>query len=62
MVFLSAGAQAALELLLQQLVAVQSELLECNGGLGEPFSLRRHLLPQPKLQPQPNGAAPMEHD
>ena len=63
--------QAALERLLQQLVAVHEEWLEANGGLGEPFRLNRHLLPPPppppqqpgkRVQPpqQANGATPME--
>jgi hypothetical protein len=66
--------QAALERLLQQLVAVHEEWLEANGGLGEPFRLSRHLLPPPPpsaQQPpkraqhppqQANGATPMERD
>jgi hypothetical protein len=37
--------QAALERLLQQLVAVQNEWLKANGGFGEPFKLQHHLLP-----------------
>ena len=63
--------QAALERLLQQLVAVQDEWLEANGGLGEPFRLQRHLLPPaapkkaaagPHGGAHHNGAAPMDRD
>ena len=44
--------QAALERILQQLVAVQNEWLKANGGFGEPFKLQHHLLP-----PSPGKAA-----
>ena len=65
--------QAALERLLQQLVAVQNEWLRANGGLGEPFKLEHHLLPpspgkaahSAHSAQHPNGnspPAPMEHD
>lgn len=40
-------AQAVLERLLQQLVATRAEALAANGGVGQPFLLRQHLLPPP---------------
>ncbi|KAK9826873.1 hypothetical protein WJX81_006034 [Elliptochloris bilobata] len=39
--------QAVLERLLQQLVAARTEALAANGGSGQPFLLRHHLLPPP---------------
>lgn len=36
-----------LERLLQQLVATRAEALAANGGSGQPFLLRQHLLPPP---------------
>ena len=41
------SAQAVLERLLQQLVATRAEALAANGGSGQPFLLRQHLLPPP---------------
>lgn len=35
--------QSALERCLQQLVVVHGELLEANGGQGEPLLLSQHL-------------------
>ena len=60
----AASLQAALERLLQQLVAVQNEWLRANGGFGEPFKLQQHLLPPApsKAAQQPNGSAPVPMD
>lgn len=39
------GVQSALELLLQQLVAVHDQIHEENGNQGEVFVLQDHFLP-----------------
>ncbi|KAL4855353.1 Ran-binding protein M [Chlorella vulgaris] len=50
--------QAALEVLLQQLTAVQNELHELAGGDGPEFDLRKHLPPEAAEQhPDRNDAA-----